>query len=136
MPISLSSPVDRALEAALDRSAQTHRLIASNVANLDTPGYKARHLEFEAALAQAQGAGPVVELRRTDERHLGAAGGAAPADGVRLTVDETARRPDGNSVDPEREMADLGANGIRYAALTQALAGRLRALKAAIQEGK
>jgi flagellar basal-body rod protein FlgB len=129
----ITGPVEAALERGLDVAALRHRLTASNVANLDTPGYEPRHVTFAEALVAVEGQAPELELKRTDRRHL-----APAATGVRVEVGEdgAARRPDGNGVDPEREMRDLQANAIAYAALAQALAGRYRTLRTAINEGR
>ena len=128
MSIELLNASTERLIRGLDIAARSHRLTAENVANVDTPGYKPRHLDFAAALDAATGE---LELSRTDGRHLA---GIHP--GPAVTVDLTPRRPDGNAVDPEREMADLTANAGLYATLAQAVRGRLHALRAAIEEGQ
>jgi len=71
-------------------------VIARNVANADTPGYRARDL---AAFADVYGAGP--DMRATRPGHLGATGGAAPAV---LTTGGGSEAPNGNDVSLEMEM--------------------------------
>src|SRR5687768_4151913 len=91
VPMKILTHVDR-LETGLDYHLARHNVLASNLANVDTPQYKARDLErvesFDAALATA--------MAKTDARHLGAGGSAAT---TRVTVDEnTPADADGNSV--------------------------------------
>jgi flagellar basal-body rod protein FlgB len=135
MDIQLSSATEAALERGLDIAHQRHKLTASNIANLDTPGYKPRHLSFDETLARVEvaGAAPELELRQGDARHLG---GGPLVGSPRVVTDETARRTDGNGVDPEREMSDLAQNGIHFAALAQTLSARYRKMRGAITEGK
>jgi len=114
------APVVRGLEYR----ARRHEAIASNIANADTPGYRAVDVTFGRALERAG-----LALRTTDPRHRG--GSAAPArDRVVLSGGEPRR--DGNDVNVDREMAQLARNQIEYQFLSRALAGRFRKLKEAI----
>jgi flagellar basal-body rod protein FlgB len=125
-------------EAALTLRAQRQQLIASNIANADTPNYKAVDLNFAEALKRAQAGQPVTgspPLLRTVARHLPpipVAGGPAGA------VDETASAlpsVDGNTVDLDAEQARFAENTVRYEAAFRVLNGKLRSLLAAMQQG-
>lgn len=97
-------------------SAQTYRqeLLASNIANADTPNYKARDFDFAAAMIAAGTSGDLV-LARTSQTHLGA-GASAVSD-----VDLKYRIPyqpslDGNTVEAPVEQAAFAENAVRYQA--------------------
>jgi len=104
------------LAQVLDASALRHRVIAQNVANVNTPGYKRLELAFEGELAKA----------------LRAPAGDTAA--VRPTVIQTdaPERVDGNTVDIDREMSEVAKNGLLYQAMSQILASRLGSLRSAI----
>jgi flagellar basal-body rod protein FlgB len=124
----LSDVTSQALAAALQGSAARHRAIAQNLANLDTPGFIRSDVNFEEALALALERGlqaphhafdlvAALRLRPQQDR-------SSPA------------RADGNNVDVDREMVLLSRNALRYNAVGEALAARIRLLRAAIHEGR
>ena len=120
-------------ETALQLRAQRQQLIASNIANADTPGYKARDIDFRAALDSAQGGRTVASgLARTSARHLtGAAGGVAAAPALyRATVQASI---DGNTVDMDVERAHFADNALRYEANLTFISGQIKTMLAAIQ---
>ncbi len=122
---------------ALDLRAKRHRLIVSNLANADTPGYKAFDIEVEKALQKQSGASRAM-LRLTDPRHLAAADSAA-AGPLRYEVqidEQVTLRGDGNTVDMEREMTNLASNSLMYKATAQILTKKIQLLKSVIQGGK
>lgn len=129
--------LQRSLEAAGLRQAAA----AQNLANVNTPGYKALRVEFEQHLAAALKAGsttPGLTLKVTHERHR-PAGGAGTAAGIQpQLVRDTTRsdRVDGNNVDVEAEMARLAANEVWYGALLRQLNDELTRLRLAITEGR
>ncbi len=145
---------------ALSGLSAREEAIASNIANIDTPGYQRKVVSFEDAL-QAQiaqagtpsaagtaGAGragaPVADLatgslplKTTDPRHMTGPGGgsAGVAQGAISGVqpqDVIATRNDGNSVDIDQEMTDLVDTQLRYQALSQSLGTRLQTLRTVI----
>lgn len=95
----------------LDLVARRQRLIASNIANQNTPGYKRRELQFEDALQSALGEAGDDAGRRT----------AALADATAKVeqVPGGPARPDGNDVLLEREITDLDRNTILFGALSR-----------------
>ncbi|MBW1839582.1 MAG: flagellar basal body rod protein FlgB, partial [Deltaproteobacteria bacterium] len=58
------------LEKLLDFQAQRHNMISTNIAHVDTPGYKGHDLRFSDELKKAVGAGGTIPLKKTNERHL------------------------------------------------------------------
>jgi flagellar basal-body rod protein FlgB len=121
------------LQNVLDLRSQQHALTASNLANADTPGFRARVIDFESELVGAYGDGVGLQPLRTDARHLG---GSRPGEPV---VNELAPRDgnlDGNSVDSEREMVRLGENQMMFQAVSRGLSRRLAMLKFAANDGR
>ena len=100
-----------------------HAAIASNIANADTPGYRAVDVTFEQALGRALGLAVTHPAHRAGVR-AGAREAVVPAGGI--------PRRDGNDVDIDREMAKLARNQIEYQFLARVLGARFRKLKEAI----
>jgi flagellar basal-body rod protein FlgB len=114
---------------ALNVHAHRQQLIASNIANADTPGYKARDVDFAAALktAEASQAKPLSQARR-----LG--GEAATPLGAELLYRSAVQRSvDGNTVDMDVERAQFAENAVRYEAQLIFLGGQVKSMLAAIQ---
>lgn len=129
----LTSTFDFHAEALKLRSERS-RVLASNIANADTPNYKARDFDFRSALATAVGAQSVraaVEPARTSAGHLAAAGGASGAPPL-LYRTPLQTSLDGNTVDLDRERANFAENTVRYEASLRFLNGQIRTLLAAI----
>ncbi|HET7499836.1 MAG TPA: hypothetical protein VFK02_02505 [Kofleriaceae bacterium] len=114
------------LQAALTYHRERHTVLAGNVANLDTPGYRPVDLERRTA------ADPGV-LTVTHEAHLAP---AAPADVVTSFDDGGAlQSPDGNAVSLERELSKIDANRARYATAAELVSRRLAMLRYAAGDG-
>jgi flagellar basal-body rod protein FlgB len=114
-------PMIEGIGQALDLYQARHRVLAENVANAETPGYRARDLDFGSALARA--------FEPTEEPRT--------AEGAEPTVDAGATlKIDGNSVDLDTEMARLSENAFKIVALSQILARRYANLRAVITEGR
>lgn len=128
----------RIVQEGMDIAVARRRLIASNLANAETPGYKAADIDFERYLREAQGpAKMVVPVRMivTHPRHFG-----PMATTPHLPLKRSAGlmgelRADGNTVDMEGEMAKMAQNQIRFQALTEALNRVLALLEQAVTEG-
>ena len=127
-----------ALSKAMHLREKAHEYIAANIANVDTPGYKAKHLDFERELQEALGYSKEyhVKLVRTNPRHLPQR--ESGLDGVkgRVLVDEAPLRNDGNSVDIDKEMAMLAENQLLHDTYAQGISSTLAMLKYAISEGR
>lgn len=139
-----SEPAFLAIERALDSGTARAQLIAHNIANADTPHYKALRLRFEEFLARElgmDGPAPRLPLRQTHPAHLsGHAGlglkGTLTPYGLIYQDDRTTYRLDGNNVDMDHEMAEQAKNAIHYATLTELASRRLATLRTAISEGR
>lgn len=110
------------LKTALNVSATRGNLISSNIANVNTPNYKAQRVEFEADLKKAMD-GSQFTLRTTNANHLGGANNIQP----RIVENsQNSVKENGNSVDLDIEMVDQATNGLYYQALTAQVNGRLK----------
>ncbi len=124
------------LEKALDASWLRNEVIAHNIANVDTPGYKKYRVEFEEELKSALET-RALKGKKTRLKHLDI--GASSVDGVKpriVRVGGTQMREDGNNVDMDEEMASLAKNAIMYNALVQKISGEFNKLKTVINEGR
>jgi len=123
------------LHRSLDYHLQRQNVLASNVAHVDTPGYRPHDLErldntgFSVELATA--------LRRTDEHHFGTGSAFDPQPTGRVFEDLSAGvGNDGNYVSIDREAAKLAANQLRYDTVSAIVAAELRQLSYAANDGK
>lgn len=116
---------------ALRVRATRAELIANNLANADTPDFKARDVDFRAALSATASAGGV-SLATTRGNHLGAAGGTRGGDAAPQYRVPLAPSLDGNTVDVQVEQAAFAENAVRYQATLTFLSSRLRGLMTAI----
>ncbi|HMM54937.1 MAG TPA: flagellar basal body rod protein FlgB [Candidatus Desulfobacillus sp.] len=117
-------------QQALNLRAYRQQVLASNIANADTPHYKARDVDFKASLQGALGG--TLGLLRTDARHLAAVGDAAA--GARLRYrSETQSSVDGNTVDMDVERAAFAENAIGYEASLTFINQMLRNIQSALQ---
>lgn len=121
---------------ALRLASRRAELIAGNLANADTPGYRARDLPFHEVLQQIQGSGGPgsgagVPLRTSDPRHMPVPMAQDP-DGVRFRQPLHAAT-DQNTVDAEQEKARFAENQLNLQASFEWLSGRFRGLKDAIR---
>jgi flagellar basal-body rod protein FlgB len=117
------SGTDSYLRAAMSGLAARQRAIANNVANVDTPGFKASEVRFEDALKTAIGRGTGATANQTS---LNAATSRS------TLVDGTSTRADGNNVDIDHEMELLGEANLNYSAMTQVMSTRLGILRSVI----
>jgi flagellar basal-body rod protein FlgB len=132
-----SSKNDQLLQAALKGLSTRQQTIADNVANVDTPQFKASRVSFETELKQALGTGdqPLPMFKVTN----GVAGPGDSSGDVKPTVtteSDTSRRNDGNNVDVDREMLDLTDTNMRYNAVISTVSSKLQILRYAINGGK
>ena len=115
------SGADSYLRAAMSGLAARQRTIANNVANVDTPNFKASEVRFEDALKSALSRNP--RGANVDQSALNSAA-------TRASVDtSTSTRADGNNVDIDREMELLSEANLNYSALTQVMSTRLGILR-------
>jgi flagellar basal-body rod protein FlgB len=120
---------------ALTLRSERQRLIASNIANADTPGYVARDFDFAQALRQATGTlQPARTLAVSQPGHLGGAGGGAGTQGTTTLNYATASQTnlDRNTVDMDRERASFADNSVKYEATLRFINGNVRTVLSAI----
>ncbi len=115
------------LADGLNARSIRQELIASNIANIDTPNYKARGIDFETALAQKErqifdtDSQKTLKMAKTNSAHLS---GLIDTDRQKETIylrDGQTQRNDGNTVDLDVETTELSKNAVMYSALTAAL---------------
>ena len=106
--------VGQNLERYMDLLSARQKLVASNIANADTPGYKAKDIDFHFELMTAVEGG---EPRSVETPGL-------------------TSRNDGNNVSVDREARLLAENAIRFNVASQLMRSQIRVLRSAIQEGK
>ena len=126
----------RALGAAINMRELRNNVLSANVANAETPGYKAKKLDFERALSRALDIEGTGRMHTTDGRHF--AVGQGPVGNVRADIYDNPDvniSNDGNTVDLEREMAKLSENSIMYRAAVQLINKKLAAMKYAASDG-
>lgn len=120
---------------ALDLRAERQKVLASNIANSDTPGYKARDFDFDSALKAAvenQNSGEGLALATTHAGHI-TGHSAAPAAGVELAY-RNPNQPslDGNTVNMNAERVQFMDNSVHYRADLQILGSQIKGLKSAM----
>lgn len=125
------------LSKALDTMNLRHELIASNIANQDTPNYKAKDARFKEALESAMTtAGPAGDYR-TNSRHIPLKGSGDSAAEVNIiTRSDSGAGYDNNSVNAEFEMAEMAKNTIMYNTAAQLISNKFKVLSNAIREGR
>ncbi len=124
------------LKKTLDLRSMKHNLIISNVANMDTPNYKAFDIIIEEEFEKTMGAGKNIKLEKTGSGHLD--GRERCLGNVKLRAVDARQFSvgcDGNSVDIDREMAILSENNLMYNALAQIISRKFAGLKNVIKGG-
>jgi flagellar basal-body rod protein FlgB len=119
------SKTDSLVKAALDYRAARQDMIASNIANADTPYYKPRDISFENALAQKEAElykkdTNQLQMATTDAKHLSPSHQSSPTKPTLYFRDGHMARNDGNSVDIDVETTEMSKNSIMFNALIQA----------------
>lgn len=110
MPSFHGVSVTSLLVGAMRVAQDNHRIIANNIANVDTPRYNPVRLDFQASLRSAVEGRGGISLRRTRPQHLGASRGGA----LKLNRLVFHSKNDYNKVDIDQEMTDLSENMGRY----------------------
>ncbi len=123
----IDTPITEALSRFLDVNVARHKLIASNLANIDTPGYRTRDLDFRAELARA-----------SLGNELGSEGAGltyAAYAPVSRPVRGLLERPDGNNVSVERESLLLAETQMKFSLGVQLLKDEFHTISQAINSG-
>ena len=122
---------DKALgihEQAVSLRSQRAEVLANNLANTDTPGFKARDIDFRAVMAAQAG---TATLRTTNARHMSSIGGAASG-GLMFRVP---MQPsiDGNTVEEQVELSAFTKNALDFQYSTQALGDKFKGIRNALR---
>ena len=116
---------------ALNLRTQRHQLLASNIANADTPNYKARDFSFEQAMQNAmagQGNG-AISMATTSGRHLLGSGNDGVATKYRAVSQASV---DGNTVDMDVERSQITDNALQYQIVSQLIGNRFKDMRSAL----
>ena len=121
---------------ALGLRSYRQEVLAANIANADTPNYKARDIDFNSALQKAlagksESSGASLSLATTSSRHLPGSGNAGPA--PLLYEKELQPSADGNTVNMDVERSKFAENAIQYEASLNFISGQFKTMLSAIQ---
>lgn len=125
------------LQKSLNLRSVQHQVLSSNVANADTPNYKAFEVAVDEELRKLGTGKPRIQLTRTQSSHLPV--GRAEVDRVTLKnspAPALSLRADGNTVDLDRAMGELSENTIKYKTSAQLISMKLKDLRNAIIGGR
>ncbi len=133
MPDKLSfGKTFQALERTIGLSQKRHAVVASNISNIDTPGYRAKDIDFKAALNRVLESGQELDLARTNPGHIdlkrsGAAGAEA--------IEDKSEWNGYNWLNIDREMTKLTQNNLIYRTSVEALLRKMAILREVISQG-
>lgn len=128
----------RVHQTALNLQAHRQQLLASNIANADTPHYKAKDIDFREAMRGALGKGALGErlgplaLATTRPAHIAAGGDSHPLEAFAKYRTEFQSAVDGNTVNMDVERAAFAENAVNYEASITFINGLLRGMQTAI----
>lgn len=121
------------LSQALNLRTQRHQVLASNIANADTPNYKARDFDFASAMQNAisgRSEAGGINMARTTSGHLTGEGGTGAA--ALKFRSETQSAVDGNTVDMDVERTQITDNALQYQILTQLITNKFQGVRSAM----
>ncbi|MGO9165919.1 MAG: flagellar basal body rod protein FlgB [Candidatus Sulfotelmatobacter sp.] len=130
----IDTPMTEALSRFLDVNVARHKLIASNLANIDTPGYRTRDLDFRAELARAS-AGNEGESEWGSLTYASYSYAPASYAPVARPVRGLLERPDGNNVSVERESLLMAETQMKFNLGVQLLKDEFHEISQAINSG-
>ncbi|NMA24870.1 MAG: flagellar basal body rod protein FlgB [Clostridiales bacterium] len=121
------------LQKALNASWLRNEVIGNNIANVDTPGFKASHVRFEELVSEALNLEGRLRMTVTDEKHIPSTAGGIENVAPEVVKDETTTtRLDGNNVNIDNEMVEMAKNSINYYAAVTKVNSEFRKLNTAI----
>jgi flagellar basal-body rod protein FlgB len=122
-----------AMSAYLGRMSQRQQVVASNLANIDTPGYRSKDISFHATMQELL-SDRSIGMRTSRSGHIR---GPNPASvqSPAVEVQGLSFRADGNNVDIDREMLKLSKTAFGYSLITQLVRGKFRTLALSINGG-
>jgi flagellar basal-body rod protein FlgB len=122
------------LQSALDYHMDRHNVLSSNIAHVDTPGYKPSDLARVESTDFSQVLG--VAMERTNAAHMAAGAGVAEPNGMVFQDLTSGAGNDGNYVSLDREAAKLASNHIRFDVVSSVVSAELRQLSYAARDGR
>jgi flagellar basal-body rod protein FlgB len=132
----IHDPTVEAMGRFMTRLSARQQVVSSNIANIDTPGYKTRDVSFYLTMQEIlSGSEPARSTGRADRAPL-PVWSAISAEPEAFEVGGLTSRPDRNNVDIDREMLKLSETSFAYTMATQLLRARFRLISSAIQEGR
>ena len=129
-----SDPMIHAMGSYMTRLSQRQQIVASNLANIDTPGYKTKDVSFNATMQELL-SDSSLELRKTGPEHIE---GWTVLHMQAQPFEEQGlmSRLDQNNVNLDREMLKMSETSFGYAMISQILKGKFRTLSISINEGR
>lgn len=119
------APLFPGVEDLLSWTSKRQQALSANIANMDTPGYRAKDYNFDQELA-------TIDLASTNSKHITPLVETNHAQVYEVGTDV---KPNGNNVDLEREMKEITKNALQYITLVQYLNQKIKTLRTAISEG-
>ncbi len=119
----------------LDASWLKNTTISDNIANVNTPGYKRKVVEFDSLLKNYLDQGNN-RMAVTDEKHFRIHNQSNSLEPSVSTVKDTSFRKDENNVNVDVEMTEFSKNLIKYNSMTQQVSGELKRIRMAIRDGR
>ena len=120
------------LENAMDVARQRHALMVGNVSNLDTPGYKARDIDFKSTMRKAMDGSHQARILKTDPGHLGPSGNEMSQPDI---VEEEGVWNGYNWMNVDQVVTKMTENNLIYRTATEALLRKIALMKEVIREG-
>ncbi len=134
MGFNLFGPTYSVLSKVLDLRAQRQTLIASNIANAETPRYKSKQLKFEEELKNFAPSSGRLKLKKTDPKHIPFKPDINNINPEIVLEDTPPIRADGNNVDLDKEFVKMSKNQLMYNTVAQILGKKFKGLISAIKE--
>jgi len=122
----------RSARLALDGLSMRQQIISRNLANVDTPGFRAQMVDFESTIRRVLDQETGVRMQRTSAGHI-----TAPAETMNLRVTNRPGgilRADQNNVDVDTELVQMSETGIQYQAISQEISKKLQLLKTLVTD--
>lgn len=131
LAVDIFSGTIQTLEGALQRANVKQKVISNNIANVDTPNYKAKKVSFKNMLNEESSR---IDATKTDYRHIDFKG--SDSNYSIVSSKQTSYQQNRNNVDIDQEMSEMAENQIQYQALVERISGKFNSLKTAITGGK
>lgn len=128
--MKLFSNTIQSIEKAITFSTTKQKVISNNIANVDTPNYKAQEVRFNQTLGNEM---QKLQALKTDHQHVDF--GTSSSSYRIMSRNNTSYQQNGNNVDIDQEMTELAKNQIQYNALIDRLSSKFNSLKTVIKGG-